>query len=408
MSKLGRGKYKLYFKNHTLDFNLQYILGYESSGGAAVGEIVQTISNIKEKDFETWVNAFTATAIRVENYAKELLAKGHKVSARESFLRAATYHRAASFCTFENDKRNTERVLSLKKCFFEASQLFEPALEQVFIPYEGKSLPGYFIKPNNDNLPKPTLIMIGGGELFHEELYFWTGDAGKKRNWNVLIIDLPGQGSTILDGMIFTHETEKPFKVIIDYLETRADVNTNQITSLGVSYGGYLVFRAVSFEKRLAAIALSAPMPDAYEWLASGIPFFKISRISDKNIDRLFNVITFFDKGMRMAFEKWFVRMGVKSFSEVLKVLEKWKVDMSKVDCPVYCLVGEGESDTFKLGAKRAKEALGDKATYRMATIEEGADGHCQSNNYPMLQQLVFDWFEEKLNLTNVKEYKEK
>ena len=50
------------------------------------------------------------------------------------------------------------------------------SFEVVSIPYEnGASLPGYFLKADASNKPRPTLMSLGGGDSLAEELYFWAG-----------------------------------------------------------------------------------------------------------------------------------------------------------------------------------------------------------------------------------------
>ena len=68
-------------------------------------------------------------------------------------------------------------------------------LEVVNIPYEnGKSLPGYFLKADASDEPRPTLMSVGGGDSLAEELYFWGGGAAAlQRGYNALLFEIPGQ-----------------------------------------------------------------------------------------------------------------------------------------------------------------------------------------------------------------------
>ena len=58
----------------------------------------------------------------------------------------------------------------------------------VSIPYEnGKSLPGYFLKADETEKPRPTLLSLGGGDSLAEELYFWGGGAAAlRRGYNAV------------------------------------------------------------------------------------------------------------------------------------------------------------------------------------------------------------------------------
>ena len=65
--------------------------------GADIGECFSTAYRIKEGDFESWHQEWLKTAKRIHKYAEECLAAGHKISAREAYLRASNYYRVAEF-----------------------------------------------------------------------------------------------------------------------------------------------------------------------------------------------------------------------------------------------------------------------------------------------------------------------
>jgi ketosteroid isomerase-like protein len=50
---------------------------------------------------------------------------------------------------------------------------------------------------SNDSERRPTVIVIGGGETFCEELYFCGGAGAVSRGYNALLVDMPGQGATL-------------------------------------------------------------------------------------------------------------------------------------------------------------------------------------------------------------------
>jgi 2,6-dihydroxypseudooxynicotine hydrolase len=78
----------------------------------------------------------------------------------------------------------------------------------------------------------------------------------------VLAIDGPGQGEAEYEIPI-CGDYERAASTVVDWIETRNDVDVNRIAIWGVSLGGYYAPRAAAFEKRLrACIALSGP----YDW----------------------------------------------------------------------------------------------------------------------------------------------
>lgn len=393
----NRHQLRLYFDSPEVDFNLQYILGYGSANGVAIGEALYAASQVNDKDITTWAPAWLDMAARVEDKAVAAATAGHAVSAREAYLRATTYYRTALFGLGLDDPRLKPCEHNLQRCFAEAAKRFDPPFEPVEITFEDRVLPGYFLRPSADGKPRPTLIMIGGGETYNEELFFLTGDAGLKRGWNVLIVDLPGQGWTVHQGMTYRHDTESPFHKIVDYLVCRDDVDTKRIVSYGISMGGYLVLRAAAYEKRLAAIALSTPMFDVYKWAVDGLPF-PIHKLPDFMVDVSAKLAGYFEPASQIALEKWLTAVaGANKVSAAFERLKAWTVDVSLVTCPTFCIVGAGEAQTFITQTQVTYEALSAPKKLRMTTVEEGGDGHCQVNNLPLSQSIVFDWFEEVL-----------
>ncbi len=217
---------------------------------------------MNEKDLESWVHEWGALAARVESEGAKALQRGHKVSAREAYLRAYTYHRTATLCLRVTDPRFRITWQTMRSCFRRSAELFDPPIEPVEIPYEGSALPAYFVSASGDEERRPTVIVIGGGETFCEELYFWGGAAAAQRGYNALLVDMPGQGATAFEGMHHRHDVEVPMGAVMDYLEERSEVDPERVAAYGLSLGGYIVLRSASYEERIKACAVSTPLVD--------------------------------------------------------------------------------------------------------------------------------------------------
>jgi dipeptidyl aminopeptidase/acylaminoacyl peptidase len=195
------------------------------------------------------------------------LGKGHRVSAREAFLRATTYYEASFFYASEDDPRKRELYDHHRDCFESAGALFDMPFETVKIPYQGKTLPGYFMSPDDSGLRRPTVMIMTGGDGTAERLYFnGGGAAGLRRGYNVLCFEGPGQtGAYLLDrSLTYRYDWEVPTTAVVDYLVNRPEVDVDRIGFVGYSWGGYFVPRAAAFEKRIAACVTACLLPDAY------------------------------------------------------------------------------------------------------------------------------------------------
>jgi pimeloyl-ACP methyl ester carboxylesterase len=74
-----------------------------------------------------------------------------------------------------------------------------------------------------------------------------------------LVVDLPGQGAAKrLQHLYMPPDTERLVSDLIDYLETRPDVDASRIGVRGISMGGYSAPRAASGDQRIKAVWTSA------------------------------------------------------------------------------------------------------------------------------------------------------
>ncbi|WP_448334569.1 alpha/beta hydrolase family protein [Bellilinea sp.] len=390
-----RSKQRIRFQNDDMDFYFAWILSHQSEGGSAFGECFYAASQVKDGDPDSWYSAWVEIARQVESQATQALEKGHRVSAREAYLRAFSYYQMGAIFIRPRDQRLRETWQKAQWCFRQAAAQFTLPIEQIRIPFEGKSLPGYFLHGNDGNKKTPTLIMIGGGETCAEELYFWVGPAGIRREYHVLMVDLPGQGSTPFDGLFFRVDSEAPIKAVVDYALTRPEVDPERLGLFGISGGGYMVSRAVTFEKRIKACAASAPIIDVYRLAMAEIPP-ALQKAPGFVGDTLVKLAGLQSPLPVIAVEKFCWQAGVSKLSEALEMARQARVErIDEISCPVLCMVGEGESEEQMAQAREFYNALKCPKEFRLFTAADGADAHCQINNLSLMQQVVFDWLDE-------------
>ena len=232
--------------------------------GVEIGEAFYTASKIKDGDAASWQEEWFKMARLAEARGEKSLAGGHKVSARDQFQRASYYYRISLLSILPNDPRLKERALKSRSLMKKAGELFDPKLEYIEIPFEGTVLPGYFRKAAPGTKPAKTLIMIGGGETFAEDLVFYIAPQTYDRGYNFMTVDLPGQGLLPLEGKTFRPDMIVPMKAVVDYALSRPDVDPRQLASYGYSGGGGFVPQAAMHDPRIKAIAMNSAVVDAY------------------------------------------------------------------------------------------------------------------------------------------------
>lgn len=379
--------------------------------GADIGECLSTAYRIKEGDFESWYTEWLKTAKKVHKYADDCLAANHKVSAREAYLRASNYYRAAEFLLISpEDPRIQTTWGSSKECFSNAGKLFSPPIESIEIPYEGTTLPGHFYRlnenTNNDTatpLPRPTLIAHGGFDSTLEELYTFAAAPALERGYNCLTFEGPGQGGVIRKQKIpFRYDWEKVVTPVIDYALTRdRDIDPNKIALIGISMGGYLAARAAAFENRISACILYNGVYDGYDAFASGFPQSLRTAVENGNsnaVNTVIDILSDIDANLRFNMKHGMWTTGTNSPFELIQGSKKYTVKgiAQKIKCPTLVLEAE-KDDSFPGQPRMVYDALTCPKKYILFTSEEGAEEHCQSGAPAISNQRIFDWLDERL-----------
>lgn len=390
---------KLVFQDPTFSFELLRTMSYAAFGGADVGECLATAYRIKEGDFESWYNEWYSTANRIQVLAAESMEQSKRVSAREGLLRASNYYRTAEFFLHGNpdDPRLLDTWGKSRKAFREAAALMDFSVEQVEIPYEGITLPGYFYHLNQE--PKPVLIIHGGYDSTGEELYFGGALAALQRGYNCLTFEGPGQGAVIREqGIPFRHDWEYVVSPVIDYLQSRPEVDPSKIALMGISMGGYLAPRAASFEHRLAACIANDGLLDFQVGALKGLVDKEQAENPD-SLNRLIEDLMKKNTNMRWAIGNGLFTFKASTFSELVDKTEPFTLAgvAQNIQCPT--LVCEAENDHFFQGQpQKLYEALTCEKTYIRFTAEEGGEEHCHFGALQLFNQRVFAWLDEVMS----------
>lgn len=406
---------KCVFDDPAFSFQMLRIMGEAVYGCSDIGECLTAANAIREGDLEDWYSAWYDTAERVRSFAENSLADGHEVSAREAYLRAMNYYRAAEF--FLHGDPGDPRILDAwgksRDCFARAAELSGPVIERVEIPYEDTSLPGYFYKVDDSGAPRPTLILQTGFDGTLEELYCNGAEAALRRGYNCLAFVGPGQGGVIREqGIPFRPDWEKVITPVVDYALTRGDIDHRKIALMGISLGGYLAPRGASGEHRLAALIADGgvyhPLAGIVNKLAAGMG---LPEDPEEFLKYVENNSEEFNEEIGEAMQEstalmWFMDNGMFTFaadspSEFLLKYSEMTIEghADKITCPTLVIDSQSD-DGFPGQPEELYASLTCPKEFMIFTAEEGAGEHCQMGALLLSHQRIFDWLDQVLAAT--------
>lgn len=380
---------KMHFDDNEMEFSLALILGATSNSGCEIGEAFVTAGRIIEGDAESWHKEWVKTANLAETRGRKSLSKDHWVSTREQFMRASYYYRAALIAMLPDDPRFEKTAQKSRSLLKEAGKLMSPEMEYLEIPFEDTVLPGFYRKASVLPGKQKTLIMIGGGETFAEDLVFYISRQAHERGYNFLTVDLPGQGLLPLRGLTFRPDMYLPLKSVVDYALSKQEVDPERLAMFGISGGGIFVPQAAQEDDRIKAIAMNSAVVDAHELFAA----MPVATITKEDLD---SFSSFKRNTIKVIAWRWGVPMD--NIPGLVEANRGFDFDPARIKCPALSIVGAGEYADINVQKQQSRFLEGithDQKALVVTPAEEGASNHCLTENRSVMSQEVFDFFDE-------------
>ena len=365
-----------------LSFQFLRALGASQEGASTIGECMLAATRMTPGDLESWYREWQRLGDVNLGRAEQAASVGHVRTAAMNWLRAANYYRSSEFYLAASDSRRIQAFDQIEGCSHRYLKTLAPAGEVVEIPYQdGQTLTGYFLRAPTAEQKQPVVIAFGGLDEYKDELLHEMPKHALPRGMALLLVDLPGQGSSLRrKKMINRHDTEVPVSRIVDFLIERDDVDANRIALYGASIGGYYAPRAAAFEHRIAAVVSDGAMWDL------GL---RNEGLRD-NPDALI-----------VMHLKWV--FGEDDIEALIAKGKTFKLEgvIDTIRCPY--LIVHGEHD--HLGLDRATDSFayarkaGLDVTLKLFSEDETGASHCQVDNPTLGQEFICDWLADKLGI---------
>ena len=227
--------------------------------GLDPNDVKEAFQTIHTADKDEWAAGFMRVADRYFNEAKSL-ESSDPTKANADYIRA---WRLYSFGRWPipaspGKQRSYEKAI---EAFLAHAKFYDPPLEVVHIPFEGKQIVGYLRLPKNAKGPVPLVIAVNGLDSRKEDL---TESFGAILPFGIgyLAVDGPGTGQAPIK---VSENSERMLSKVIDYAQSRPEIDKSRIALHGVSWGAYWATKMAIVEReRLRGCSAQSPPIDEF------------------------------------------------------------------------------------------------------------------------------------------------
>jgi esterase FrsA len=226
--------------------------------GLDPADVREAFASIKTSDNDEWAAAFSAVADRYMSQAKAAVA-ADPAKASALYVKAWRLYSFGRWPTPASPGKQRAYGKAIE-AFLAHARLMDPPLEVLRIPFEGSEVIGYLRLPKNAKGPVPVVIAISGLDSRKEDL---------SENFGAILpygigfvgLDSPGTGQAPIKA---SETAERMFSRVIDYLETRPEIDKTRIGMDGQSFGAYWATKLAILEHaRLKGVVAQSPPADA-------------------------------------------------------------------------------------------------------------------------------------------------
>jgi dipeptidyl aminopeptidase/acylaminoacyl peptidase len=220
---------------------------------------VEVPAGSRARNYRMLPKVWRKAAERHEALAKRAEARGAKATAVSHYDHAVEAYRMAQHpIFFDNHPVKKYLYKKLSEMVDRRSKLAEYPIERVEVPFDNGTTISCLLHLLPDRRKAPCVIYVPGMDQSKEVFPKAGHNIALSRGFHVIAIDGPGQGNSNLQKIRSVGlNYERAGAAVIDYLQTRKEIDNKKIAIYGISMGSYWCLRLSSYDHRAAAVVSS-------------------------------------------------------------------------------------------------------------------------------------------------------
>ncbi len=220
---------------------------------------VEVPAGSRARNYRMLPKVWRKAAERHEALAKRSEARGAKATAVSHYDHAVEAYRMAQHpIFFDNHPVKKYLYKKLSEMVDRRSKLAEYPIERVEVPFDNGTTISCLLHLLPDRRKAPCVIYVPGMDQSKEVFPKAGHNIALSRGFHVIAIDGPGQGNSNLQKIRSVGlNYERAGAAVIDYLQTRKEIDNKKIAIYGISMGSYWCLRLSSYDHRAAAVVSS-------------------------------------------------------------------------------------------------------------------------------------------------------
>jgi esterase FrsA len=227
--------------------------------GLDASDLQEAFASVKTRDKDEWAAAFIKVGDRYMGEGNSLAASD-PVKANADYIRAWRLYSFGRWPIPASPGKQRAYAKAIE-AFLAHARFWDPPLQVIHIPFEGSEIIGYMRLPKDAVRPVPLVIAINGLDSRKEDLSE-TFAAILPYGVGFFAVDGPGTGQAPIK---VSENADRMLSRVIDYLQTRPEVDKNRIAVHGVSWGAYWATKLAIIERaRLRGASAQSPPVDKF------------------------------------------------------------------------------------------------------------------------------------------------